>query len=205
MEKIDFKKDLKELYSPKPKVFSQIKVPKRKFLMVDGAGDPNTSPDFERAVSLLYPLAYTLKFTCKKQHDFDFAVAPLEGLWWADDMNAFVSGKKSDWKWTLMIPLPDHVTTAMFKQALADVSKKKPELDWSAIRFETYNEGLSVQIMHIGPYAAEAPTISELHDIYLPSQGLVPAGHHHEIYLGDPRKSDPAKLKTIIRQPVKKA
>ena len=204
MIKIDFKKELSELYNPKKKVFSQVKVPKMKFFMIDGKGDPNTSKDYAQAIQVLYSASYTLKFMCKKELEKDYGVPPLESLWWAKNMKDFQSGKKENWQWTAMIMLPDWIPASMIKSAIASARERKRDLDFSKLRVEPFTEGLSVQIMYIGPYKDEAPVIAALHEEYLPANKLVENGKHHEIYLGDPRKSEPSKLKTIIRQPVKK-
>jgi hypothetical protein len=203
MEKVDFKKVYADLYNPKKGSFSHVKVPKLKYFMVDGKGDPNTSPDYVDAIQILYTVSYTLKFMSKKQLEKDYAVPPLEGLWWAKDMNAFQSGKKDKWLWTMMIMIPDWISANLMNSAIATAKEKKSELDFSKLRVESLAEGLSVQIMYVGAYKDEAPVILELHNEYLPSAGLMPTGKHHEIYLGDPRKTAPAKLKTVIRQPVK--
>ena len=172
--------------------------------MVDGKGDPNTSPEFQRAMELLYSTAYTIKFTRKKAGLGDFAVMPTEGLWWAKNLKAFVSGDKSKWLWTMMIMMPDDVTAAEFKRATKSVTEKKG-FKTELLRLETLSEGNCVQYLHVGPYSEEGPGIKEMHEVFMPANKLKPNGKHHEIYLGDPRKSDPKKLKTIIRQPVTKA
>lgn len=198
MEKIDFRKELKELYSPSSKAFSEIVVPPMNFLMVDGKGDPNTCKEYAQAIEALYSVAYTLKFASKKELGKDYTVPPLEGLWWADDMSDFMNAKKSKWRWTAMIMTPKWITPAMFASAVEAVREKKDPPALALLRLERFDEGRSVQIMHIGPYAEEGPVISRLHE-------LVPNGKHHEIYLSDPRKTQAAKLKTVIRQPVKAA
>lgn len=201
-EKIDFRKSLKQLYAPSSKDFSLVEVPPMNFLMVHGQGDPNTSKEYQDAVEALYSLSYTLKFASKKQLQKDYTVTPLEGLWWADDMNSFMTGKKSDWKWTAMIMQPDWITSAMITAAREEVAKKKDLPALKLVREEKLQEGLSAQILHIGPYADEAPTLKRLHTEYLPENKLKPNGKHHEIYLSDPRKTAATKLKTILRQPV---
>lgn len=188
MTKVDLKKELKHLYSASAKEVTVVEVPTMNFLMVDGAGDPNTAAEFKEAVEALYSLSYTLKFMLKRAAEgIDYGVLPLEGLFRADDMSAFCQGKKEQWKWTLMIAQPPFVTLELVNQALEQVMRKKELAGLSRVRFESFDEGLSAQIMHIGPYAEEGPTI----------------GKHHEIYLSDPNRSKPEKLKTIIRQPVK--
>jgi hypothetical protein len=204
MEKIDFKVELRDLYRPKRGVFTQVKVPKMYFLMVDGVGDPNTSKEYASAIQLLYTISYTLKFMSKKDLGRDYSVPPLEGLWWAEDMRDFSRGNKRKWKWTAMIMLPDWITAKHLKEAIALAVLKRPDLDFSRIRREAFSEGLSIQTMFVGPYSEESPVIADLHGSYLPGNGLKENGKHHEIYLSDPRKVSPSKLKTIIRQPVKK-
>lgn len=203
MEKIDFKKELQHLYNPSSRDFSLVEVPEMQFLMVDGHGDPNTAQAYQDAVEVLYAVAYKLKFMSKKQVGKDYVVPPLEGLWWADDMETFtVRLDKSAWGWTMMIMQPDWITPEMFTQAVAEVQKSKDLPALSKVRLERYAEGLAVQILHIGSYDDEAPTLARLHQEFIPQNGYVEAGKHHEIYLGDPRKTAPEKLKTVLRQPV---
>ncbi len=203
MDKIDFKKELKHLYTPTSKDFTVVDVPAMSYLMIDGQGNPNTSQSYVEAVEALYSVSYTLKFMSKKQLGKDYAVLPLEGLWSADDMNAFITRDKDSWKWTMMIMQPDWITSDMVSDALETVMAKKNLPALTRLYFEEYDEGKSVQIMHIGSYDDETPTLHRLHNQYLPENNLVPTGRHHEIYIGDPRKADPSKLKTVLRQPVK--
>ncbi|WP_306049096.1 GyrI-like domain-containing protein [Oceaniradius stylonematis] len=203
MEKTDFKKTLKHLYRPSAKDFALVEVPAMRFVMVDGFGNPNTAPAYKRAVEWLYSVSYALKFASKKQLERDYGVLPLEGLWWAEDMDAFTAGDKDKWSWTAMIMQPDWITDAMFAAAV-DKARGKLGDPPESLRLDTFDEGLSVQIMHIGPYDAEGPTIARLHQQFIPRNGLTENGHHHEIYLSDPRRVAPEKLKTIIRQPVKR-
>ena len=203
MEKIDFRKELKHLYMPSAKEFSIVEVPLMRYLMVDGKGNPNSSPEYQAALGTLYPVSYTLKFTSKKEIGRDYVVPPLEGLWWADDMSAFEEGRKDNWKWTMMIMVPDWINKAMIKDAIDTVRKKKGNLKLKELRLESLREGRCVQIMHIGSYDDEAPVLARLHHEYLPQHGLEFNGKHHEIYIGDPRKTTPNKLKTVLRQPVK--
>lgn len=205
MEKVDFKKVLKALYQPSAKAFAIVDVPQMQFFMIDGIGDPNTSQEYARSVQWLYGVAYPLKFWAKKELGKDHVVPPLEGLWWADDMNAYVEGNRRDWKWQLMILAPDWVTREAFASALETAAEKIGSPPPASLRLEIFDEGLSVQIMHLGPYSAEAPTIAKLHKEFLPANGLVENGHHHEIYLSDPRRVAPEKLKTVLRQPVRRA
>lgn len=202
MAKIDLKKDLKHLYSPSAKEVSVVDVPPMDFLMIDGSGDPNTSQEYAEAIEALYALAYALKFKVKKSKvAIDYAVMPLEGLWWTDDPAQFSMSNKANWKWTAMIMQPKYVTADLFAGALAEVKKKKDLTALDRVRFESYHEGLSAQIMHIGHYAAEERTIAKLHSL-VEESGYKLNGRHHEIYLSDPRKSAPEKLKTVLRQPI---
>ncbi len=201
MKKIDYKKSLKQFYSASAKNAAIVNIPSMKFFMADGEGDPNTAVQFTQAVEALYSLSYTIKFALKKSGVLEYGVMPLEGLFWCDAMEDFSEDRKDQWKWRLMIMQPEAVTDEVAARARQEVKKKKvlPMLD--AVRFEPYDEGASAQILHIGPYSTEAPTISALH-AYIASQGYKRRGLHHEIYLGDPRKSAPEKLKTIVRQPI---
>ncbi len=203
MSKVDFKKEWKHLYQPKS-TFEVIDVPAMNFLMIDGHGDPNVAQEYKDAVETLFPVAYAIKFLSKNELDRDYVVPPLEGLWWAEDMDAFTTARdKSQWDWTMMIMTPDWITTEMYQQGLERAGKKNPPaLD--KLRLENYHEGLSVQIMHIGTYEDEGPTLARLHHEFIPANGYRMAGKHHEIYLGDPRKVAPEKLKTVLRQPVQK-
>ena len=201
MKKVDLKKEFKNLYNPSSKEIEIVKVPKMNFIMVDGMGDPNISKDYSGSIEVLYSLSYTIKFIFKKEKDIDYSVMPLEGLWWAEDMNKFKTENKDKWLWTSMIMQPDFVTREIFEKAVEQVKIKKNLPLLSKARFEVFNEGLSAQIMHIGPYSAEAPTIERLHK-FIKSQGYKLRGKHHEIYLSDPRKTAPGKIKTVIRQPV---
>jgi len=202
MKKIDFKKELKHLYNPSAKEVVIIDVPSMNFLMIDGVGDPNTSQDYKDAVEALYALSYSLKFMIKNgKTAIDYGVMPLEGLWWTDDMAEFNMENKDIWKWTAMIMQPEYATKDLFGKALEQVAKKKNPAALSKVRFENFHEGLSVQIMHIGPYSAEAPTIDKIRD-FIEEKGYKLNGKHHEIYLSDPRKTASEKMKTVIRQAV---
>ena len=201
MTKLDLKKELKQFYNPSAKEVSTVNIPKMTFLMIDGFGDPNTSQLFKEAIEALYSLSYTLKFMAKKgQIGVDYAVMPLEGLWWAKEMDSFIE-ERSQWQWTLMIAQPDFITEKMVQEAKESVSKKKRDLPaLSKVRFETYEEGEAVQIMHIGPFSAEGPAVAKLHE-FIEVNNLELSGKHHEIYLSDFNKTAPEKLRTIIRQP----
>jgi hypothetical protein len=201
--KIDLKKEWKNLYGPSAKEVMLVEIPAMNFIMGEGRGDPNTSPDFREILEALYSLSYALKFMVKKEQGIDYTVLPLEGLWWAEDMTVFsLEGQdKNRWQWTLMIAQPESVAPALFAMALDQVRKKKPGLILSQIRWERFHEGLCAQILYVGPYAQEQATIEKVHR-FIKEQGYDLAGRHHEIYLSDPRKTAPEKLKTIIRQPL---
>ncbi len=202
MSKIDLKKDFKHLYSASTKEPALVDVPPANFLMIDGKGDPNQAPEFREAVEALYGVAYTLKFMLKKRGiGLEYAVMPLEGLWWLEDMRLFSPEKKDDWLWTLMIMQPKWVTEALAREAVEEVARKKDPPALAGIRFEAYHEGPAAQIMYIGPYSEEGPTIESLH-AFIRSSGHERCGKHHEIYLSDPRRTAPEKLKSIIRQPI---
>jgi len=199
--KIDLKKELKELFSPPSKAPAIVDVPEMQFIMLDGQGDPNTSEDFGDAMGVLYGLSYTLKFMLKED-GHDWVVMPPEGLWWAEDMDVFrVDSRKDEWLWTLMIMQPDVVTSAHFETALNQLRDKKDPPGLEKARFETFHEGPSAHIMHIGPHAEEGPTIEGLHQ-FIADAGHKLRGKHHEIYLGDPRRTKPERLKTVLRQPI---
>lgn len=202
MEKIDYKKQLRHLYAPSVKKVEIVDVPQMNFLMVDGKGDPNTAKSFTDAIEALYPLAYTLKFMVKKgKKGLDYGVLPLETLWWADDMSAFTTGNKNAWEWTVMVMQPEFITLKMVKEATEDVKNKKNPVSLPLVRFEAFNEGKAAQIMHIGPFTEEGPTIEKLH-LFIETNGSRRMGKHHEIYLSDIRRAAPAKWKTIVRQPM---
>ncbi|MDZ7639817.1 MAG: GyrI-like domain-containing protein [Bryobacterales bacterium] len=201
MQRIDLKKELRQLYQPSPKEVVQVDVPTLRFLMIDGEGNPNTSPQYTQAVEALFSVSYSVKFKVKKGSTAtDYSVMPLEGLWWAEDMSAFVANDKSKWKWTMMIMQPSFVELEVLHAAIAEVKKKKalPAID--KLRIENFTEGLCAQVLHIGPFSEEGPTIQKVHAFISARSSL--AGKHHEIYLSDIRRADPAKWKTIIRQPM---
>lgn len=203
MTKVDFKKELKHLYSASAQKAVIVDVPQMNFLMVDGQGDPNISQQYKDAVGALYTVSYTLKFLVKKEKAVDYGVLPLEGLWWVDDMTKFSVEDKNAWQWTAMIMQPEYVTKELFTKALEQVQKKKNLPALSRMRYGAFNEGLSAQVMHIGPYSAEGPTVEKLH-ASIKESGCQLRGKHHEIYLSDPGRSAPEKLKTIVRQPMAK-
>lgn len=200
--KIDLKKEL-PAYTARRGTFDVLTVPPLRYLMIDGHGDPNTSQAFADAVASLYPLAYTVKFLSRNELDRDYTVMPLEAQWWSDDMDVFTSARdKSRWDWTLMNLVPEWITDAHLTAAREAVTRKggAPMLD--ALRLEALDEGLCVQTLHVGSYDDEAPVLAALHDDVIPARGLRMTGRHHEIYLSDARRTAPAKLRTILRQPV---
>ena len=201
MEKIDLKKELKHLYQPSAKEVVRVDVPTMNYVMVDGEGNPNTSQAFSDAVEALFAVSYAVKFMVKKGPlAIDYGVMPLEGLWWAEDMSRFSIDDKSNWKWTLMIMQPEFVTKEMVEDAISEVRKKKNPSAISKVRFEILSEGKCAQILHVGPFSEEGPTVEKVHR-FIASRGTR-IGKHHEIYLSDIRKADPAKWKTVIRQPM---
>ncbi|MDW7650394.1 MAG: GyrI-like domain-containing protein [Bacillota bacterium] len=204
MVKLDLKAELKEFYHATAKKTVLVDVPEMNFLMVDGTGDPNTSTRFQEATEALYNLSYALKFMVKKgRTGVDYKVMPLEGLWWTDNPAEFSLEGKDRWHWTLMIMQPDLVTPLLFEEAFLQVKEKKGQSILPEIRLASYNEGLAVQTMHIGPYSEEDTAIARIHS-FMEVKGYLPAGKHHEIYLSNPQKTSPQRLKTIIRQPVKR-
>jgi hypothetical protein len=201
MEKLDHKKIFKNFYQPKASVVSIVEIPAFNYLMIDGQGDPNHSIDYKQAVEALFSLSYTLKFMIKKSDlAVDYAVMPLEGLWWADDMANFSVDDKASWKWTMMIMQPDLINKKLVDSAINSLEKKKDLPALPKIRFEIYKEGLCAQTLHIGPFSEEGPTVARVHSV-IEEHGKL-TGKHHEIYLSDIRKAAPEKWKTIIRQPM---
>jgi hypothetical protein len=204
MSKIDFTKELRQLYAPPTGDFAVVDVPPLHYLMLDGAGDPNTAPAYTAAVETLYAIAYRAKFISKGELGRDYIVPPLEGLWWAEDMRSFTSARdKRSWSWTMMILLPEWITPAIYARACEDVARKRAPANLPALRMEAYCEGLAAQIMHIGPYDDEGPTLARLHGEWLPQHGYAENGKHHEIYLSDPRRAAPSKMRTVLRQPIR--
>lgn len=200
----DVKRELKPFYAPKNRDWALIEVPSQQFIAVDGTGDPNTSRDYADAVEALYATAYTLKFTSKAAGR-DFVVGPLEGLWWSPNPEVFTSRAKADWHWRMLISQPDWITAEAVKDAVDTALAKKKLPAIAHVRHETLHEGTCAQVLHIGSYDDETPLMARLHDDYLPTNRLTPSGEHHEIYLGDPRRTAAEKLKTVIRQPVTEA
>ena len=202
MQKLDLKKQWKHLYQPSSKAITTVDVPPLTYLMVDGEGDPNKASAYQQAVEALYSLSYTLKFSLKKSpRPVDYGVMPLEGLWWADDPRAFHQADKDGWKWTAMILQPDFISRSQVDAAFAEVRKKKNPAALDRVRFEVLEEGLSAQILYMGPFSDEAPTIQRMHE-FIHAAGKELRGKHHEIYLNDPRRTAPKRLKTILRQPM---
>lgn len=200
--KIDFKREI-ATYTARPGEFSIVTVPPLDFLMIDGRGDPNTSEAYAAAVTALYPIAYALKFHSKSELDRDYVVMPLEALWWSEDMTSFTSQRdKSRWSWTLMILVPDWISLDHLAAARRSAAGKGSGPAVDAVRLERYDEGLSVQTLHVGPYDAEAPVLDAMHHQFIPAHGLRLTGQHHEVYLSDARRTPAAKLRTIVRQPV---
>ena len=201
MQKIDLKRELGPLYRPSASRVVQVDVPAFRFLMIDGEGDPNTSPGYARAVEALFSVSYTAKFMVKKgAQAIDYAVMPLEGLWWSDDLSAFVNNDRAKWQWTMMIMQPDFVEPALIGDAIAQVRRRKRLAAVEELRLETFAEGPCAQTLHVGPFSEEGPTIQRVHDFIRAHSALT--GKHHEIYLSDVRRADPARWKTIIRQPM---
>lgn len=207
MKKLDLRKQFKELYTPPSKHVVAVNVPKFQFLMIDGKGDPNTAQSYQDALAALYGVAYTLKFMIKKENAIDYPVMALEGLWWVQGVEEFsmkqLMQHRDEWEWTMMIMQPDFITPTLVKRAIAEVKKKRGDLPVLAkIRLASLRENKCAQVMHIGPYSAEAPNIERLH-AFIREAGHELCGKHHEIYLGDPRRTKPEKLKTVLRQPYK--
>ncbi len=202
MKKIDFKKELKRFYQPAAKEVALVEVPAMNFLMADGQGDPNTAPSYREAVEALFSVSYAIKFKAKKTLAIDYGVLPLEGLWWADNMAAFTASDKSKWKWTMMIMQPDFVSAALVRDTIVEVKQKKDLPALAKLHFKSFAEGKCAQILHVGPFATEGPTVARVH-AFIASLGGKLSGKHHEIYLSDIRKADPAKWKTVIRQPMR--
>ncbi len=199
--KVDFKREL-GCYTARRDTPQVVDVPDLRYLMIDGHGDPNT-PVREEAIAALYPVAYALKFASRSELGRDHVVMPLEGLWWAEDMESFTSARdKAQWYWTLLIMVPDWVTEDMFAAAVERVGSKNRPARLADLRIETLSEGRCVQALHIGSYDDEGPLLRRMHDEFVPANGFTMVGKHHEIYLSDPRRVEPTKMRTILRQPV---
>ncbi|TIC85534.1 GyrI-like domain-containing protein [Nocardioides sp. GY 10127] len=203
MEKVDFKRTLAR-YRARRGEFERIDVPPTRYLMVDGHGDPNVEPAYVQALETLYPVAYALKLASRKDLGRDYVVPPLEGLWWADDLAAFTTARdKTRWDWTLMLMVPDWVPGTLVDDAVQAVGAKKRAPRLGDLRCASLAEGECLQTLHVGPYDDEAEVLARLHDDVIPGRGLRPVGKHHEVYLGDPRRAAPERLRTILRQPVR--
>ncbi|MBI1870635.1 MAG: GyrI-like domain-containing protein [Chlamydiae bacterium] len=201
MKKVNLKKELKHLYQPSAKAVVEVDVPSMNYLMIDGKGDPNTSQDYADAIEALFTVSYAVKFMVKKGPSaIDYGVMPLEGLWWVADSLEFTTDDKSKWQWTMMIMQPSFVTPEIIQSAIADVKKKKNPKAISKLRMEILSEWKCAQILHIGPFSEEGPTIEKVHQFIDSKSKRI--GKHHEIYLSDIRKAVPVKWKTIIRQPM---
>lgn len=200
-EKTDLKKA--DAYRARRGQFRVLTVPPTRYLMVDGHGDPNTDPGYAAALAALYPVAYALKFA-SRESGHDYVVPPLEGLWWAEDMASFTDARdKTVWDWTMMLAVPDWLGEQDVTAAVAAVrAKKTPPARLDDLHVRVLDEGFCVQTLHIGPFDAEGPVLEEMHSEFIPAQGLQMTGRHHEIYLSDPRRAAPEKLRTILRQPV---
>ncbi|MEV0661255.1 GyrI-like domain-containing protein [Actinomadura luteofluorescens] len=204
MDRYDIKRELKQFYAPKNTDWALVDVPAQQFIAADGSGDPNTSADYSRAVEALYAVAYTIKFASKAL-DRDFVVGPLEGLWWSDDPEVFITREKDAWQWRMLISQPDWITGDLIEEAKQTALAKKGLPAIAEVHRETLKEGTCAQLLHVGPYDDEGPALARLHHEYLAANGLRMSGQHHEIYLGDHRRTEPAKWKTILRQPVQAA
>lgn len=203
MPTYDVKRELKDLYAPKNTTWAFVDVPEQQFLAVDGRGNPNTAQAYADAVAALYAVAYTIKFASKRDGGRDFVVAPLEGLWWSDTPANFTTHRAKDtWQWTMLISLPEWITKTAVEDARAAALAKKKLPAIAEVRHHTLHEGLCAQALHVGSYDDEGPLLAALHDEWLPAQNHRETGLHHEIYLSDPRRTDPAKLRTVLRQPV---
>ena len=208
MKQLDLKKQLKRYYQPSAKAVDLVDVPRFKFIMLDGTlkagATPGTSREFQEAIGAMYGFAYTLKFASKLRtvRPIDYPVMALEGLWWTEG-KGFAFDPKRAWNYRLMILVPDHIDAAMFRAARRQLEEKRPNPDLAQVRLASFEEGLCIQIMHVGPYAEEPTTIARMHE-FAKENGYLLRGKHHEIYLGDPRRTAPERLKTVLRLPVRK-
>lgn len=205
VEKVDLKKQLKAFYNPSAKAPVFVEIPAMQFLMVDGEGNPNTAQAYRDALEALYSVSYTVKFMLKQEHGLDYTVMPLEGLWWGTPFGQthFTEADKDLFKWTAMIMQPGFITPQLMQEGIRRTAGKKPLAALKKLRFETFAEGLVVQMLYFGPYSDEGPTIANMHQFAL-DHGYALTGKHHEIYLGDPRRTAPEKLKTVLRHPIRK-
>lgn len=205
METLDLRKRHRALYTARRDKPILVDVPAFNFLMLDGRGDPDSAPEYRQAVNALYSLAYALRFAVKKERALNYTLPPLEGLWWTPGAGeaplAELLTRRAEWQWTMMIAQPEVITHGLFIRVQQELVQKKDLPALGHIRFETMHEGCCAQILHLGPYAAELPTVEKLH-AFIAASGYTPRGRHHEIYLSDPRRTAPEKLKTILRQPI---
>lgn len=199
MAKKDLPEELQALYFPTAKEPVFVDVPEMQFAMVDGVGSP-AEKDFQEAIGALYGTAYTIKFAAKKEGIRDIRVMPLEFLLWGEGADDFQVVDKKDWRWTMMLMEPPTVTRKMFDEAVRQLRERKNPPGLDKIRLAKFREGKAAQILHVGPYSAETPTIQRLH-AFIRENGYRLSGKHHEIYMGNPQRSAPEKLKTVIRQP----
>ncbi|WP_312599235.1 GyrI-like domain-containing protein [Brevundimonas sp.] len=202
MTKLDFKKEMKPLFTAPTGRVVVVDPPRLRFVKVDGHGDPNNSPAYRRAVEWVFSVSYAMKFASKRTLDRDYVVPPLQGLWEADDPRSFVRREKDRWRWTMMVMAPDFLDRRLFEDTVEETTGKLGQPPES-LRLEHYDEGHSLQVLHIGAYDDEGPVLARLHDEVMPGMGVTFNGPHHEIYLGDPRRIEASRLKTILRQPVR--
>ncbi|MDV8000181.1 GyrI-like domain-containing protein [Rhodococcus sp. IEGM 1408] len=198
----DIKRERRDLYTGKVGRFDVVEVPPMRFLMADGHGDPNTSQDYRRAVEALYATSYAVRAAARAELGRVHTVGPLEGLWYADDPRVFTARDKAAWSWAMMIWQPDWITPEILSAALERVTTTRVPDANERVRFTEHAEGTAVQTLHVGAYDDEGPILAQMHEEVIPARGAAPSGHHHEIYLSDPRKVEPARLKTLLRQPV---
>lgn len=200
MKIIDFRREYGELYFPSADTVTAVDVPAMNYAMADGAGDPNRSPSFRDALEALFGISYTLRFGLKKARVAEYRVPPLEALWWSDSAGGFSPDRRGDWRWTAMIMQPPVVTAPRFERAREELRARRSPPGLSRVRLQRFREGRAAQVLHIGPYSTELPTIERVR-AFIAEHGGRPFGKHHEIYLGDPRRSAPSRLKTVVRQP----
>lgn len=204
MDRVDLKAERRDLYAPPRGRFVEVVVPPMTFLAVDGRGDPETSEDYRHAVHALFTASYAVKALARRELGRDHVVAPLEGLWSASDWSVFARGARHEWSWTMVVRQPDWVVDDLLDRAREGL-RDRPLPALPLLRTLVLHEGLSVQVLHVGSYDDEAPVLRALHREHLPEHGLRPTGAHHEIYLSDPRRTAPARLRTVLRQPVERA
>ncbi len=207
MNKVDLRKKYREFYNPPTGRVTVVTIPNFHFVMIDGRIEPGASPGtstaFQQAMEALYGIAYSLKFMSKLRNEnpVDYTVMGLEALWWIEDGDFDIT-KPDNWCWTAMIMQPEHITESMFREAQEQLKKKKMNPGIDKLRFENFIEGLCVQIMHIGPYSTEQTSVKKMQE-YATQNGYEMQHKHHEIYIGNPLRSDPARLKTVLRHPIK--